>query len=110
MTATARKNKDTHIILRATREEAEAIRDKAILCGMTVSEYIRQCALGRRIAPLTDETMIRELRRLGGLLKAVHVESKGAYSEQTAEILERIKALITTLAQEISQRNDHQEG
>ena len=45
------------------------------------------CASGpsaRPIIPRSDATTIRELRRLGGLLKKVHVDSRGAYSEGTA--------------------------
>ena len=44
--------------------------------------------------PRTDATTIRELRRLGGLLKKVHVDSGGAYSEETAAALTALRAAI----------------
>ena len=41
-------------------------------------------ALDRPVVSRTDATTIRELRRLGGLLKKVHLDSGGAYSKETA--------------------------
>ena len=46
----------------------------------------------------TDATAIRELRRLGGLLKKVHVDSGGAYSRETAAALAALRAAIARLA------------
>jgi hypothetical protein len=46
----------------------------------------------------TDATTIRELRRLGGLLKKVHVDSGGAYSRETAAALAELRAAILQLA------------
>ena len=43
-------------------------------------------------------TTIRELRRLGGLLKLVHRESGGAYSRETAAALASLSAAIGRLA------------
>jgi hypothetical protein len=40
----------------------------------------------------TDATTIRELRRLGGLLKKVHLDSGGAYSRETASALTALRA------------------
>ncbi len=51
------------------RAELEAAAEKA---GLTLSEYIRRRALGRRVAApraLTDIQTLNELRRLGGLVK-----------------------------------------
>jgi hypothetical protein len=41
-----------------------------------------------------DAAGINKLPKLGGLLKNVHLESSGAYSEKTAAILDDIKATI----------------
>jgi len=45
-----------------------------------------------------DATAIRELRRLGGLVKKVHVDSGGAYSKETASALVALRAAIDRLA------------
>jgi hypothetical protein len=54
--------------------------------GISVGELIRARALDRHVVSRTDATTIRELRRLGGLLKKVHLDSGGAYSRETASV------------------------
>jgi hypothetical protein len=83
----------------APAEKAE-LRDIARAAGLAVSELVRLRALGRPVVTRTDATTIRELRRLGGLLKMVHLDSKGAYSEQTGAALSELRAAIARVAQE----------
>ena len=66
--------------------------------GCAVAELVRLRALGRPVVSRTDATTIRELRRLGGLLKMIHVESGGAYRQQTAELLGMLRAAVGRLA------------
>src|SRR5690348_1634746 len=84
--------------VRVAPAEKVAIREMAAAAGMAVAELVRGRALGRPIVSRTDATTIRELRRLGGLLKLVHVESKGAYSAETAAALAELRAAIARLA------------
>ena len=55
---------------------------------------------GRRVLAQTDAVMVRELRRLGGLLKHIHNETQGRYSRDTAEALHSIKAYIEALSRD----------
>lgn len=56
--------------LRLTAEEDERITRQAETAGISVSEYMRRLFFGGRpIIARTDDQTIRELRRLGGLLK-----------------------------------------
>ena len=56
--------------LRLTVEEDERIAQQANTAGISVSEYMRRLFFGGRpIIARTDDQTIRELRRLGGLLK-----------------------------------------
>ncbi len=56
--------------LRLTVEEDERIAQQAVTAGISVSEYMRRLFFGGRpIIARTDAQTIRELRRLGGLLK-----------------------------------------
>ena len=73
-------------------------RTIAAAAGIAVAELVRLRALGRPVVSRTDATTIRELRRLGGLLKMVHVESGGAYSRETAAALDALHAAIRRLA------------
>ena len=64
---------------------------------LTVSAFCRRRMLGRRVVANTDAVVIRELRRLGGLLKHVHVQSDGAYSRDTSVALQALTAAIEQL-------------
>ena len=58
------------VTLRVTPEEKKRLGSQADVAGLSVSEYMRRRFFGGRpIIAHTDEWMIRELRRLGGLLK-----------------------------------------
>ena len=81
--------------MRLTPEEKQRIRDDAQLAGLTMSEFARRRMLGRTVLASVDMNLVRELRRLGGLLKHAHNESKGAYSSTTAAMLKQIGEFIT---------------
>lgn len=56
--------------LRLTVEEDERLTRQAVTAGISISEYMRRLFFGGRpIIAKTDDQTIRELRRLGGLLK-----------------------------------------
>ena len=84
--------------VRVAPAEKEQLASIAATAGIAVAELVRLRALGRPVVSRTDATTIRELRRLGGLLKLVHVESGGAYRQQTAELLSMLRAAVGRLA------------
>ncbi|MEP6653612.1 MAG: MobB mobilization protein [Myxococcales bacterium] len=88
----------TRLDVRVSPEEKDELRAIAKRAEMPVAEVVRFRALGRPIVARTDATTIRELRRLGGLLKKVHVDSRGAYSAATADALAAIHSAISALA------------
>ena len=68
--------------LRLSAEENERLARQADAASISVSEYIRRlCFGGRPITSRTDSQTIRELRRLGGLLKHnfENVRESGGY-------------------------------
>src|SRR5689334_9070168 len=73
--------------VRVAPDEKRQLRAFAVQAGVPVAEWVRLRSLSRPVVPRTDATTIRELRRLGGLLKKVHVDSNGAYCEVTARAL-----------------------
>jgi hypothetical protein len=83
--------------VRVSPEEKDEIRAIAESAGMPVAELVRLRALGRPVVAHTDATTVRELRRLGGLLKKVHVDSAGAYSAATAAALAALHSAIVAL-------------
>jgi hypothetical protein len=83
--------------VRVAPAEKATLREIADTAGIAVAELVRARALGRPVVSRTDATTIRELRRLGGLLKLVHGESGGAYSRETAAALASLRAAIARL-------------
>ncbi len=61
--------KTTRMDVRLTADEKTQIAGYAGECQLTVSQFVRRRALGRRIVPRTDYKIVAELRRQGGLLK-----------------------------------------
>ena len=91
--------------LRISTEENERLARLADTAGISVSEYIRRlCFGGRPITSRTDSQTIRELRRLGGLLKHnfESVRSAGGYQAlpKMEAALEAVRQAIERLSRE----------
>ena len=90
--------------LRLTAEEDKKLTRQAETAGISVSEYMRRLFFGGRpIIARTDDQTIRELRRLGGLLKhhfdmVKRTESTGTLVELDAA-LRQIRQAIETLSE-----------
>ncbi|MDG4482255.1 plasmid mobilization protein [Xanthomonas vesicatoria] len=97
--AKGKDNRTERILLRVTPDEKATIVERAQEVGKdgrvcTVSEYLRARGLGQRVHSIADQKTINELRRLGGLLKKVHIDSHGAFSDETAEALRELVGAI----------------
>lgn len=66
--------KSDAVLIRLSVEEHQHIKQLAQASTATVSEYIRCCALDRPLKARVDVDALRELRRLGGLIK--HLASR----------------------------------
>lgn len=108
---TTRRSKPSKYALQARIEydERDKLREYAKAAGLSVSEFVRRRALGKPVASKVDMQMVRELCRLGGLMKHAHNESGGAYSDLTASILIEIKAAIKRIESGMD-NNDLQEN
>lgn len=82
------------IRIRMTEREYQEIIARADMSGLTLAEYIRRTASGRKIVSRVGQNAINELRKIGGLLKHVHNESGGAYSEKTAAAIADIRDAV----------------
>jgi hypothetical protein len=83
--------------VRLTEAEREHIASEADACGLSVSSFMRKKCLGGRVTPKADLRALAELRRLGGLLKHLHNETKGAYSALTSDCLRETAAYIRNM-------------
>jgi hypothetical protein len=91
--------------VRFTAEERRFVIGEADNGGLSVSSFIRKRSLGHRITPKTDLRVLAELRRLGGLLKHTHNETKGAYSALTSSCLKEIAAYIRSMSAALDKRH-----
>ena len=98
MQAPQREPLDAVINVRLTAAEKARLKEDADLAGVSVSELVRRRYFGRPIVAHADAVMLKEMRRLGGLLKHIHNESGGVYSKETAATLVAIKAYIERLS------------
>jgi hypothetical protein len=89
------------INVRVAPGEKLRLRADADAAGVSVSEVVRRRYFGKPLISKVDSAMIKELRRVGGLLKHVHNESDGAYSKQTASMLVQLSDLIKELGSDI---------
>ncbi|EEW2260150.1 TPA: IncI1-type relaxosome accessory protein NikA [Escherichia coli] len=87
--------------LRFSPVEDEAIRKKAEDSGLTVSAYIRNAALNKRINSRTDDAFLKALMRLGRMQKHLFVQGKRTGDKEYAEVLVAITELTNTLRKQL---------
>ena len=97
--------RNVRIGLRVSEEEHREMKEQAEVSHLTMSEYIRRRVLGRRVIPQADLAVLAELRRLGGLLKHVHNETRGTYSELTADAIRSLEAYARKMERSHDERN-----
>ena len=96
---TCRAPKTRRITFRLSESEYAQISDEITVCGLSVSSFARKRLLGVRVASRADLAVLGELRRLGGLMKHIHNETRGAYSLLTAQALKDLSAYVCALTE-----------
>lgn len=84
--------------VRLTPSEHARLAEEAALHGVTFSAFIRGKVVGTTLRSRVDSTAILELRRQGGLLKHLVLESKRVDRKQVAELLKTIETAIRRIA------------
>lgn len=79
---TRTKGTNSRIEIRITEEEKDILKDQANSASLTMSEYLRRSALGKRIISTMDQKAAGELARLGGLQKHLLSQIKGLPDEE----------------------------
>jgi hypothetical protein len=100
MSDSGNRKKTKIIMVRATPEEHEKIKEKASDLGLSVPAFLRACSLSKKTRSRTDAHVLNELRRLGGLQKLLFNEGGGALSKEYAGILIEIKTAISRIGAE----------
>lgn len=84
--------------LRVTQSELDQLREEADMASLSLSEMVRRRYFGMPIIARSDEVTIRELRRLGGLVKHLHNQSNGAYADDVTAAIRALTLAIEQLA------------
>ena len=101
------------ITLRVTPEEKNWLAERVAIIGISQSAYARHRLFGGRpILPRADEGAIRELRRMGGLIK--HNFETLRQAKMSPDFILRHEQLLHTIAAKIeelgSRQDDCEEG
>jgi phosphate uptake regulator len=95
--STKKENLTRRITFRLSETEYAQVLDELAVCGLSFSAFARKRLLGQRVASKADLAVLGELRRLGGLLKHIHNETRGAYSNLTAQAIRDLSAYVREL-------------
>ena len=87
--------------VRFSESEKAKLVELADDAGLSVSELVRRITFGRKLVCNVEEMHIRELRRLGGLLKALYNQS-GVNAAESAKVLRSIYLAIDEQANRVS--------
>jgi hypothetical protein len=96
------KKKENKVLMsmRISAEDKELIEEKARKTGITTSEYMRQCALGRKIPCYGDTDLLKEysmqLGKIGSNLNQIarHLNGGGDFYSVYYEVKEAIRELL----------------
>jgi hypothetical protein len=89
----AKEPLDQRITIRLSQTEKNLLIEDAELAGLTTAELIRRRYFGKPIVTATDRATIRELRRIGGLLKHIFNQSHSNNQKVGTEILTTLNEL-----------------
>lgn len=90
------KKRTIFVNSRYTMDELLEITEQAQIAGISRSAFVRKRALGHKIVSNTDLTILRELRRIGGLIK--HLYSQGLKSNEMDNAWDSLQSLFKTIS------------
>lgn len=120
MSDSEQRRKTVNRQVRMTPKESQLIAEKAEAFGVTVPQYMRDCALGRPLRSKVDVLAVRNLKqtnadlgRLGGLLKKWLTgdwQHPDGYAGTIRELLGEIQATQRLIPDAIREVAKKQEG
>lgn len=84
--------------IRFSADEKSRLQLEAKVAGLTFGEYVRRCCNKKSTTSRVELAAIRELCRLGGLLKELNGQSSGVYRDDIALTIATIRRQIAHLA------------
>ncbi len=62
-------NRKKRVEIRWDADGYRLVRESAQSCDLSVSEFVRRCAMGLKILTTADKTAVSEIRKIAGMLK-----------------------------------------
>ncbi len=91
------KRKNMPMSFSVTDTERDDIKAQAESARLSQSEYCRRRVLGYKVTSRADQEQTALLMKITGLLKHIHNESNGAYSDKTLAMLNDVHSIIRGL-------------
>lgn len=99
------------VTLRYKEEDYQKLHEQSSFAGISLSELIRRKSQGGRIIAQTDEITVRELRRLGGLLKSNFTTLReSGVSKEIIILQEQTLSQIIFTIDKIGSQNDNKKN
>ena len=99
------KEPKTKVIrVRMSEKEYADLMNRLEKCGMNAADFIRHAVAGKKIVSRVDSNLINQFSKLGGLLKKVHSDSHGAYSDLTRDAIQALTQAARTLIRSFNDR------
>lgn len=86
-------NRNINKRIRVTEKEHEHIKEQALACGLTVSEYVRRKTLGRKIPDVVLQQILYKTISLHSRAKSLKGLMKHLYNENSKYGMETAHAL-----------------
>lgn len=83
------------------KEEYEAIKEKAVDCGLSVNEFVKRAALGKKITSNSDAQLASALSKLGGLQVKLNSDLRAVLSDNNSVDITKLIADHNQLYREI---------
>lgn len=102
-----KENRNCIMKFRATEEERDRIMKKVDASDLSISEYLRRCALGKQIVAVNGlDDVARELRAIGNNLNQITRAVNSGYIQavnlqETEEVLGQLWQSLNSLQQSV---------
>jgi hypothetical protein len=93
--------------LRFSEDEIEQVKYYAERCGLSITVFIRRCALKHKPRGKDLSRLTNEISKQGGLLKHLHTQGLG-HGDMTAQVLRDMQKLIKEATRAVMKTTDEE--
>lgn len=75
-------NRKKRVEIRWDTDGYRTVRDTAQSCDLSVSEFVRRCAMGLKILTKADKTAVGEIRKIAGMIRHYYPKNSNWTTEE----------------------------